>query len=89
MLPENRQVIGNAIKLAYREPCPIHTPRSPIVRNRECPPDGPEGMGGRGEDTQGQSTLMLIGKLFMEKEKQQQAQNCPIVRRWALIPLSL
>jgi hypothetical protein len=51
MLPENRQVIGSATKWAHREPRPIHTPKTPTVRNRKCPPDGPGGMGGRGGDT--------------------------------------
>ncbi len=68
MLPGNRQVIGSATKWAHREPRPIHTPKTPTVKNRECPPDGPGGMGGGGGDTQGQSTLMLLGKTFLRKK---------------------
>jgi hypothetical protein len=69
MHPENGQVISSATRWAPRDPCPIHTPKTPTVKKRESPPDSPGDMGGGGGDTQGQSTLMLISGICKEKRK--------------------
>ncbi len=61
VLPENRQVIGNAIKRAHREPR-YHQ----LSKAGNAPPTAQRGRGGGG-DTQGQSTLMLIGKFVWKK----------------------
>ncbi len=67
MYPENRQVNSSATKWAHREPHPIHTPKTPADKNREEPPT-PRGHGGRGGDTQGQSTLMFVSGNFKGKK---------------------